>query len=70
MKNWKTSVVGFAGAVIFAISNQPDWKHLLMAVLIATAGLVAKDSNVTGGTVPQAGGTVPADPAAAAKAAK
>ncbi len=50
MSNWKTTVSGFALAILYGITNQPDWKHVLTAILFAIAGLAAKDFNVTGGT--------------------
>jgi hypothetical protein len=59
--NYKTTIVGIAGAVWVAI--QPlltkgdfelsrDWKQLVYAALIAGFGFLAKDYNVTGGTIP------------------
>lgn len=50
MKNWKTTIVGVATGIMIAITNQPDWKHLTVAVLVALLGLASKDFNVTGGT--------------------
>jgi hypothetical protein len=51
MTNWKTTLSGFALAIMYGITNQPDWKHIVTAVMFAAAGLLAKDFNVTGGTV-------------------
>ena len=53
MKNWKTSLFGTLSGIAYAVTGQHDWKHILVAVLMAAAGLVAKDHNVTGGTVQQ-----------------
>jgi len=60
MKNWKTTLAGLASGVAYVVTGQPDWKHILVAVFMALTGIAAKDFNVTGGTVPQAGGTIPA----------
>lgn len=57
--NWKTTLAGILTGAVYAATNQTDWKHLLMAFLFALVGLLAKDFNVTGGTVAQNGGTVP-----------
>lgn len=70
MKNWKTTLAGIASGVAYLVTGQPDWKHILVAVLMALTGMTAKDFNVTGGTVPQAGGTIAADPVAAMQAGK
>jgi len=58
MKNWKTTLIGFAGA--FWLVAQPiitngdfdiarDWKSLVAAAIATAFGLFAKDNNVTGG---------------------
>jgi hypothetical protein len=47
--NWKTSLAGLATAILYAVSNQPDWKHLATAAMLAAIGFLAKDFNVTGG---------------------
>ncbi len=52
--NWKTTAAGFASGIAYAVTNQPDWKHIIVAVLMALTGLAAKDFNVTGGTTPNA----------------
>lgn len=62
MKNWKTTLLGFLAA--FWLLAQPiiangdfdfsrDWKSLAGAAIAALFGLIAKDNNVTGGTVAQ-----------------
>lgn len=60
MTSYKTFVLGLIAAIWVAleplISNgnfslQRDWKSLVGAAIIAAFGFVAKDSNVTGGTV-------------------
>ena len=57
MKNYKTTLIGLAGAVWLAIQPvitnggfdiSKDWKNLLGAVLIAAFGFVCKDFNVSG----------------------
>jgi hypothetical protein len=61
MKNWKTSLGGILlGAVTYLSTTgaqipqtKNDVWHLVIAALFAGLGLVAKDSNVTGGTVKQ-----------------
>lgn len=63
-KNWKTTAVGIAAAAygFFQLYMINDWQHfvseviynptVLMAFLLAVLGIVGKDGNVTGGTVP------------------
>jgi hypothetical protein len=61
MKNWKTSLIGGALGVLEYLSttgaqipqNPNDIWHLAIAALLAGLGLVAKDSQVTGGTIKQ-----------------
>lgn len=57
MKNWKTSLLGIAGAIFTAclpiIQNgtfdiHKDWPALVEAAGVAFFGFVAKDFNVTG----------------------
>lgn len=59
MKNWKTTLLGLAGAIFTAcmplLQNgtfdlQKDWEVLVMAAGIFLFGLNSKDNNVTGGT--------------------
>ena len=57
MKNWKTNIAAAAIAVI-AISTAMGWltpeqSTTIIAALAAFGFAVAKDSNVTGGTVQQ-----------------
>lgn len=58
MSNWKTTLLGILTGTAYAVTNQPDWKHIVVAVLIAATGLVAKDFNVTGGTTLNTGASV------------
>lgn len=60
MQNNKTTIIGIIGAIWLAIQPiistgtfnfSTDWKNLLGAALIAVFAFVAKDFNVTGGTV-------------------
>ena len=58
MKNWKTTLFGCLAAIMIAVApliqtGQIDWKAVIVAALVAGLGFVAKDSNVTGGTVQQ-----------------
>lgn len=58
MKNWKTTFIGAAMAVIIAVqpileTGQVNWKQIGFAALIAAFGYLAKDHNVTGGKVEQ-----------------
>ncbi len=52
MANWKTSLLGIAGGGLNLFANGLNWKQVLFSVGIAALGLVSKDMNVTGGTVP------------------
>ncbi len=67
MKNWRTSIFGTIGAISAGGASQTTGKVQGILALIATVcgsifALSAKDANVTGGTVPQDGGTVPMVP--------
>lgn len=61
MKNWKTTLIGLGVAIGNAVLSggfvKPeggvDWKSILVSVGFLGLGAVAKDSNVTGGTVAQ-----------------
>jgi len=55
MKNWKTTLLGAAGAALYAVGmyannggNLLDWKLILGAIITAAFGYVAKDAGVTG----------------------
>ena len=60
MINWKTTLAGFIGAVainiqnaLAALSGQPiNWQTVILGAILAALGAVAKDSNVTGGSIP------------------
>lgn len=68
MFNWKTTVAGVSAIFtavgsLFLANGTIDWSHLstVLPAILAGFGLIfAKDSNVTGGTVPQAPVTHPA----------
>lgn len=68
MKNWKTILTGVLtlATVGVKIAHDPASTGAQdVATILAGLGLLfAKQHNVTGGTVPQAGGTEPADFAA------
>lgn len=79
MKNWKTTLFGLIGGLMTMFGPRLQGDHtappiniaaIVQAVAIAAIGLAAKDSNVTGGTKSQSGGTVAADPAARTEAAE
>ncbi|MEI6083996.1 MAG: hypothetical protein WCS70_06810 [Verrucomicrobiota bacterium] len=59
MKNWKTTLFGALAAVgLYLSQTYPTGLEHTLGVLLSTAGaalagLFAKDSNVTGGTVVQ-----------------
>lgn len=57
MKNWKTTFMGIAailGVAAKVVNNGSiDWQTDMPTVLAGIGLLVAKDSNVTGGTVQQ-----------------
>lgn len=58
MKNWRTTLVGLLMAILNSAApllsgTSPDWKTLGMSAGMAALGYLAKDSNVTGGTVQQ-----------------
>lgn len=52
-KNWRTTLFGIGGGVLNMFANGTNWKQILMSVAITGIGLLAKDHNVTGGTVTQ-----------------
>jgi hypothetical protein len=58
MKNWKTTLTGVLGAILYAIfplfqGGQVAPKDLIIAAAVAGIGALSKDFNVTGGTVMQ-----------------
>jgi hypothetical protein len=58
MKNWRTTLTGFTGAILSVIlpmfgGGTVSPKDVAIAASIAGIGYLAKDSNVTGGTVMQ-----------------
>ena len=58
MKNWKTTLVGVVSAALYAAvayiqSGRIEPKEIAIAAGIAALGALAKDLNVTGGTVQQ-----------------
>ena len=55
--SWKTTLTGLVGAVWVGVyplisSGQISWPAVVSAALIAVAGFVVKDFDVTGGTNP------------------
>ena len=53
IKNWKTTAVGVAGAVCYALaaklqSGTVSGKDLALSAIIAVLGTLAKDFNVSG----------------------
>jgi len=58
MKNWRTTAAGCLSAAIYAIiaafqAGRIDPKDLAVAGGLAALGILAKDLNVTGGSVQQ-----------------
>lgn len=53
MRNWKTTLAGVLGAVLNLVANGTNWKAASVSVGLAAIGALAKDHNVTGGTVQQ-----------------
>ena len=58
LNNWKTTAVGIVALIIAGLIQlkylTPEQGGVISGVLIGIIGLVAKDNNVTGGSVPQA----------------
>jgi hypothetical protein len=58
MKNWKTTLAGCVSAALYAglailQTGKLDPKDIALAAGIAALGFLAKDLNVTGGSVKQ-----------------
>lgn len=58
MKNWRTTAAGLIGAVIIGIvpvikDGKINWEAVTVAAVIAVAGFLQKDKQVTGGSVKQ-----------------
>jgi len=58
MKNWKTTLAGCVSAALYAViaavqAGKIDPKDLAIAGGLAAIGILAKDLNVTGGSVSQ-----------------
>ena len=57
--NWKTSLIGLVSGVLawtvmyLQSGNVLDWKAWAIGAVLTIQGLVQKDFNVSGGTVPQ-----------------
>ena len=54
MANYKTTIIGIVMAVLMAMQTydgSKGWKGYAMAAAMAIFGFMAKDFNVTGGTV-------------------
>jgi len=52
MKNWMTSLFGLGAGALNLFANGAKWQQVVFSVALAALGVVAKDSRVTGGTVP------------------
>jgi len=57
MKNWKTTLAGCGSGAAYAViaavqAGTLEWKDLAVIAGLAALGVLAKDLNVTGGTVP------------------
>ena len=53
MKNWKTTVAGLSFGVLNLVLSGATVKNAVLSVGLAAIGALAKDHNVTGGTVKQ-----------------
>lgn len=54
MGNWKTTLAGiFAGGASLFSTPVHGWQQWLTAIMITAIGVLAKDHNVTGGSVQQ-----------------
>lgn len=53
MKNWKTTLAGYLLAAANLYANGLTPKQALVSTAFVALGHLAKDFNVTGGTVPQ-----------------
>lgn len=60
MKNWKTTVLGWLAAIVgvstvgwFKPDGTPNWMVIVLGLLVGLLGTIAKDHDVTGGTVKQ-----------------
>lgn len=52
-KNWKTTLAGMGAGALNLVANGVNLKQIGFSLLLAAIGAVAKDLNVTGGTVQQ-----------------
>lgn len=52
--SWRTSLIGYLSAAVIAIlpllqsGESTGWKELLIAAVVAVAGRIVKDANVSG----------------------
>ena len=53
MKNWKTTLIGLITSALTLYAQGISPKSIAVASGIALLGIVAKDNNVTGGSVKQ-----------------
>ncbi len=53
MKNWKTTLFGLGAGALNMLANGTNWKQVLFSLGLAGFGLLAKDHDVTGGSVAQ-----------------
>jgi hypothetical protein len=52
MKNWQTTLLGLAAAIINLHQGGMSWENAALSAVLALFGFVAKDRAVTGGTIP------------------
>lgn len=50
--SWRTSLTGIAAGALNLHMSGLSWKNILLSCLFGGVGVLAKDSNVTGGTTP------------------
>jgi hypothetical protein len=53
LKNWKTTIAGFGAGALNLLANGAKWQQIAFSVGVAVLGVLAKDHNVTGGSVTQ-----------------
>lgn len=53
MKNWRTTLAGIGLGALQLFVGGMNWKSILLSAAMAALGAVAKDANVTGGSIVQ-----------------